>query len=86
MRAGFPSTAADYLESPLDLNTHLIQPKCATFVVRTQGNSMDGAGNRDGALLIVDRALEATDGSIVIAVVEGDLTVKRLRKNTRRSR
>ena len=76
--AGFPSPAEDYVEGSLDLNEHLIQHKEATFFVRVQGESMIGAGILNGDLLVVDRALEAVDGNIVIAVVDGELTLKRL--------
>lgn len=76
--AGFPSPAEDYVEGSLDLNEHLIQHKEATFFVRVRGDSMAGAGIRNGDLLVVDRAREAGDGDIVIAVVDGELTVKRL--------
>lgn len=76
--AGFPSPAEDYVESALDLNEHLIAHKEATFFVRVRGDSMIGAGIRNGDLLVVDRAREAKDGDIVIAVVDGELTVKRL--------
>lgn len=76
--AGFPSPAEDYTEGPLDLNRHLIPHPAATFFVRAKGDSMIGAGIHTGDLLIVDRALHATDGSIVIAVVSGELTIKRL--------
>lgn len=76
--AGFPSPAEDYVEGSLDLNEHLIQHKEATFFVRVQGESMIGAGIQHGDLLVVDRALEAVDGNIVIAVVDGELTLKRL--------
>ena len=78
--AGFPSPAEDYVEGSLDLNEHLIQHKEATFFVRVQGESMIGAGIHNGDLLVVDRALEAVDGNIVIAVVDGELTLKRLSK------
>ena len=76
--AGFPSPAEDYVEAALDLNEHLIAHKEATFFVRVRGDSMIGAGIRNGDLLVVDRAREAKDGDIVIAVVDGELTVKRL--------
>ena len=76
--AGFPSPAEDYVECGLDLNEHLIAHREATFFVRVKGHSMTGAGIRDGDLLVVDRSLEAGDGDIVIAVVDGELTVKRL--------
>jgi DNA polymerase V len=75
--AGFPSPAEDYAEGPLDLNRYLIHHPAATFFVRVKGDSMTGAGIFSGDLLIVDRALTPTSGSIVIAVVNGDLTVKR---------
>jgi DNA polymerase V len=76
--AGFPSPADDYLEGKLDLNQHLIKHEAATFFVKVRGDSMLGAGIHSGDLLIVDRALEPTDNSVVIAVVNGELTVKRI--------
>jgi DNA polymerase V len=77
--AGFPSPAEDYLEGSLDLNRHLVRHKAATFYFRVTGDSMKGAGIQSGDLLVVDRALEPFDGSVVVAVVGGDFTVKRLR-------
>ncbi len=77
--AGFPSPADDYVDQRLDLNTHLVEHPAATFFTRVSGHSMRGAGIHDGDLLIVDRALEPQDGRIVIAAVNGELTVKRLR-------
>lgn len=76
--AGFPSPADDYLETPLDLNELLISHPAATFFVRSQGESMMGAGIQDGDLLVVDRSLKAVNGDIVIAILNGDFTVKRL--------
>jgi DNA polymerase V len=78
--AGFPSPADDYLEGQLDLNRHLIKHEAATFFVRVTGDSMIGSGIHSGDLLIVDRALEPTEKSVVIAVVNGELTVKRMQK------
>ena len=78
--AGFPSPADDYLDGRLDLNTHLIKHPAATFFVRVVGDSMLDAGIHSGDLLIVDRALEPADNHVVIAVLHGELTVKRLRK------
>jgi DNA polymerase V len=78
--AGFPSPAEDYIEGKLDLNKHLIKHPAATFFVRVTGDSMIDAGIHENDILIVDRALEPADGSIVIAVVEGELTVKRIKK------
>jgi len=77
--AGFPSPAADYEEGKLDLNRHLIKNPAATFFVRVTGDSMLKAGIHNGDLLVVDRSLEPRDKNVVIAVVNGELTVKRIR-------
>ena len=77
--AGFPSPAQDYFDGRIDLNAHLIKDITSTFVVRVTGDSMEGAGISDGDELIVNRALEPKDGSVVIAVLDGELTIKRLR-------
>ena len=79
VRAGFPSPAEDYIEGSLDLNRHLIRHPAATFIVRVEGESMRGAGIFPGDLLVVDRSVEPRDGHVVIAAVDGDLTVKRLK-------
>jgi DNA polymerase V len=79
IEAGFPSPADDYIEGALDLNEHLIKHPAATFFVRVSGESMVNAGIYPGDILIVDRSLEAADKKIVIAVLDGELTVKRLR-------
>lgn len=76
--AGFPSPADDHLEASIDLNQQYIEHPAATFLVRVQGHSMKDAGIHSGDMLIVDRSLEPISGSIVIAVVNGELTVKRL--------
>lgn len=80
VRAGFPSPADDYVAETLDLNEHLISHKEATFFLRAKGHSMTGAGIHDGDLLVVDRSLAATHRSVIIAVVDGEFTVKRLYK------
>jgi DNA polymerase V len=67
------------MEQRLDLNEHLIQHPAATFFVRVEGESMKDAGIHRGDILIVDRSLETTNGRIVIAVIDGEFTVKRLR-------
>lgn len=77
--AGFPSPADDFIEGSLDLNDYIEHP-AATYFVRAEGDSMMGAGIYDGDLLIVDRSLEPKNGSIVIASVMGELTVKRLKR------
>ena len=78
--AGFPSPADDYLDLPIDLNEFLIKHPAATFYVRVKGNSMEGAGIRNGDLLIVDRAEEPRNKSIVLGVIDGEFTVKRIKK------
>lgn len=76
--AGFPSPAADYYEDRLSLDEHLIEHKEATFFIRVQGHSMTGFGIHDGDLLVVDRALSPADRCVVIAVVDGEFTIKQL--------
>ena len=78
--AGFPSPADDHMEGKLDLNTHLVKHPTATFFVKASGDSMLGAGIHDGDILVVDRSLEPRKGKVVIAAVDGQLTVKRLQK------
>ncbi|CAN1211969.1 translesion error-prone DNA polymerase V autoproteolytic subunit [Tumidithrix helvetica PCC 7403] len=76
--AGSPAFTEDYVEGKLDLNRHLVRHPTATFIVRVTGDSMIDAGIHPGDMLIVDRSLEAADGKVVIAVVDGELTVKRI--------
>jgi len=80
IKAGFPSPADNYIEKELDLNEYLIKHPAATFFVRVEGNSMIDAGIHSGDILIVDKSLEAKNNKIVIAVVNGELTVKRIKK------
>lgn len=79
--AGFPSPAEDFVEGPLDLNRYLIHHPAATFFVRVIGDSMIGAGIHPNDLLIVDRAVSPVNGSIVVAVINSELTVKRLHQD-----
>jgi DNA polymerase V len=76
--AGFPSPAQDYIEDRLDLNEYLIKHPSATYFVRVDGYSMLEAGIFPDDILIVDRALEAVNKKVIIAVLNGELTVKRL--------
>lgn len=76
--AGFPSPADDYVERHLDLNEYLVKRPAATFFVRVEGDSMINAGIHENDILVVDRSVKPTDGKIIIAVVNGELTVKRL--------
>ena len=77
--AGFPSPAADYIEGEIDLNRYLIKNIPSTFIVKSQGNCMLQAGIRSGDLLIVDRSIKPKSNSIVIASIDGDLSVKRIK-------
>ena len=77
--AGYPSPAQDYFDGRIDLNEHLIKDITSTYVVRVSGDSMEAAGISDGDELIVNRALEPKDGCVVVAVLDGELTIKRLR-------
>ncbi len=81
VQAGFPSPADDYLEDVLDLNRHLIIQghEDSTFILRVSGHSMTDAGIHDGDEVVVDRALTPTEGRVVVAVVNGELTIKYLR-------
>ena len=78
--AGFPFPAHDGIEKALDLKEHLIKHPAATFFVRVSGNSMINAGIYDHDILIVDRSLNPKSGSVIVAVLNGDLTVKRFQK------
>ena len=76
--AGFPSPADDYLEHALNLDELLVKNRVATYYVRVRGWSMLGAGIHDGDILMVDRALPATDGKIAVVVIDAQFTIKRL--------
>ena len=76
--AGFPSPADDYIDIGIDLNEQLIQHPTSTFLLRVSGNSMTGAGIHNDDLLVVDRSLNPHPGHIVIAVLDGAFTLKRL--------
>lgn len=78
--AGFPSPADDYVEGRLSLDQHLVPHKDSTFFVRAKGSSMIDAGIFDGDLLVVDKSIEPVSGHIVIAVIDSELTVKRLHR------
>jgi len=80
VQAGFPSPADDYLESYIDLNEILVSNKAATFFVKVDGDSMLGAGIFTGDMLVVDRSLTAKHGNVIVAMVEGEFTVKRFVK------
>ena len=76
--AGFPSPADDYLEDKLDLNEYLIKHPAATFFVRVAGDSMINAGIYNNDIIIVDRSIKPKHGKIVVAALDGQMTIKRL--------
>ena len=79
VEAGFPSPADDYLDQPLDFNELLIENPAATFAVRISGESMSGAGLYPGDIAVVNRARHAVNGNVILALVDGDFTIKRYR-------
>lgn len=76
--AGFPSPSDDYIEKYLDLNELVVKHPSATFFVRVEGNSMEGAGIFSGDILVVDRSIAPAHGQIIVALLNGEFTVKRL--------
>ena len=80
IKAGFPSPADDYLDKKLDLNEHLIKHPASSFFVKVKGDSMVNAGIHSGDILVVDRSAEPKNNTIVVAVVNGEFTVKRVQK------
>ena len=76
--AGFPSPADDYIENNLSLSELLIRNHLSTFLMKASGDSMMDVGINDGDILVVDRSIEPKNRDIVIAILEGNLTVKRL--------
>jgi len=78
--AGFPSPADDYIDKNLDLNEYMIKHPAATYLLKVSGNSMIDAGISSDDILVVDRSIEPTDSKIVVAVINGEFTLKRFRK------
>ena len=78
--AGFPSPADDFKETRISLDRELVKNEEATFYARVSGDSMIGAGLEDGDLIVVDRSLQPENGKIAICLVDGDFTVKRIKK------
>jgi len=76
VECGFPSPARDFTEGSIDLNEELISHPNSTFVVRARGDSMIDAGIYPGDLVLVDRSLRPPNGSVVIAVLDGELSIK----------
>jgi DNA polymerase V len=80
VQAGFPSPADDYVEKSIDLNEQLVRNPTSTFFVRAKGDSMKDAGITSGDILVVDKAVTVANKQIVVAMLNGEFTVKRLRK------
>ena len=78
--AGFPSPADDYMEENIDLNEYLIRNPFSTFFIRVKGDSMMNSGIQDQDLIIVDKSLVPIPGNIVVAILDGEFTIKRLEK------
>ncbi|MAW84173.1 MAG: peptidase S24 [Crocinitomicaceae bacterium] len=78
--AGFPSPAEDFMDLDLNLQEYLVQHPSATFCVRVTGDSMQNAGIYSGDVMVVDRALEPQNNTIVLAILDGEFTVKRIQK------
>ena len=78
--AGFPSPAEDFMDLDLNLQEYLVRHPSATFCVRVTGDSMENAGIYSGDVMVVDRALEPQNNTIVLAVLDGEFTVKRIQK------
>ena len=77
---GFGSAADDYMERGIDLNEQLIRNKPATFFMRVQGSSMINAHIHDGDIVIVDRSIKPQSGKIIIAIIDGEMIIRRLEK------
>jgi DNA polymerase V len=78
--AGFPSPADDFKETRISLDRELVKNREATFYARVDGDSMIGAGLEDGDLLVIDRSLNPENGKIAVCLVDGEFTVKRIKK------
>lgn len=81
IKAGFPNPAEDAQGMPLDLNQLVVKHPAATFYLRVDGDSMKGIGLKTGDIVVVDRSLEPRSGDVVVAAVDGEFTLKRLKKN-----
>ena len=81
INAGFPSPAEDHVDVSLNLNDYLVKHPSSTFYIYVKGDSMIGSGIYDGDLMVVDRSLEPKSNNVVVAVIDGEFTVKKIYKN-----
>ena len=79
IRAGFPSPAQDYMGESIDLNRELVHHPATTFYARAVGDSMKGCGIDDGDLLVIDKSIEPREGDIVVAFIDGEFTLKKVK-------
>lgn len=79
IRAGFPSPAQDYMTESIDLNRELVRHPATTFYARAVGDSMKDCGIDDGDLLVIDKAIDPQEGDIVVAYIDGEFTLKRVK-------
>lgn len=79
IRAGFPSPAQDYMSESIDLNRELVRHPATTFYARAVGESMKGCGIDDGDLLVIDKGIEPRNGDIVVAYIDGEFTLKKVK-------
>lgn len=79
IRAGLPSPAQDYMSDSIDLNQELIRHPATTFYARAVGDSMKGCGIDDGDLLVIDKAIDPQEGDIVVAYIDGEFTLKKVK-------
>lgn len=84
-KAGFPSPADNMIERKLDLNELIVKHPASTFFVRVAGDSMIDAGIHEDDILVIDRSLNAKNGDIILAILNGEFTVKRLKKRGNRN-
>lgn len=80
LKAGFPSPAADFIDVNIDLIKELVKNPSSTFLARVKGDSMQDVGISDGDILIIDKSLEFEDNCIAVAYINGEFTVKRIKK------
>ncbi len=84
VKAGFPSPAQDFMAEPLDFNRDIVKNPEATFYARVSGDSMKDEGIKTGDILLIDRSKRATNGSLAVSMIDGDFTLKRIKKEGNR--
>lgn len=80
IKAGFPSPAADFDETRISLDKALVKNPDTTFYAKANGQSMKGAGIDDGDIMVIDRSIEPRNNKIAVCLIDGEFTVKRIKK------